>query len=278
MNTLPVDWIADRLMVEIHSYTPYNLTLMSANEWWGNQFFYWGAGFHSTTDAAHNATWGEEAHIESLFNKMKTKFVDNCIPVIMGEFGAMRRTRGDYTGPTTAENLALHLASRVHFYQYISDAARRYGIRLFIWDTGSTRSSGTLPAHNSFTVINRHTGAVVDPDIMNALLTGFNNGTNTISGCPTSPLTNLNSKGSTHNFEVLPNPNTGVFSIAINGFQGEGDILLYDALGNLIYTSSVSFYTTDQVEEIYLPELKSGIYYLSIANSMGYTSKKVIVK
>jgi endoglucanase len=283
MNPLnPTYWvedvIADRLMLEVHWYDPYNFCLMNADEWWGNQAFYWGTGYHSATDPAYNVTWGEEAAIESTFNKMKTRFVDNCIPVIIGEFGAMRRTAGSPTGPTSAENRALHLASREYFYEFISDAARRYGMRLFIWDTGNTKNGGTEPANNSMTVINRNTGAVVDPNIMNALLTGFNKGTNTISGCPTITANPLKAAKSDRNFEVLPNPNAGVFTIAINGYQGEGDISLYDALGKLIYTFSVNFTTNNMIEEVNLPELKSGIYYLSIANSQGNISKKLVVE
>jgi endoglucanase len=279
MNTMPTDAIADRLMVEIHDYGPYNFGLMDADQWWGNQAFYWGTGYHSTTDASHNATWGEESYFESQYNKMKTKFVDNCIPVIIGEFGAMRRTAGSPSGPTSAANLTLHLNSRVYFYQYVSDAARRYGMKIFIWDTGNTKSSGTLPADNSMTVINRSTGAVVDPNIMSALLTGFNNGTSTISGCPTATSTSISvSTVSTPDFEVLPNPNGGVFTIAINGYQGEGNISLYDVLGKLIYTSSVNFTSNNTIQEVYLPELRSGIYYLSIANSQGNTSKKLVVE
>jgi endoglucanase len=273
------DVIADRLMLEVHFYEPYNFCLMSADEWWGNQAFYWGAGYHSTTDAAHNATWGEEAYIESTFNKVKTRFVNNCIPVVIGEFGAMRRTAGSPTGPSSAANRTLHLNSRVYFYQYVSDAARRYGIRLFMWDAGSTKNSGTEPADNSMTVFNRNTGAVVDPNIINALLTGFNNGTNTISGCPTTVTANhLYSANSSRNFEVFPNPNTGVFTIVVNGYEGEENISLYDALGKLIYTSNVNFTTNNTIEEVYFPELKSGIYYLSIANSQGSTSQKLVVE
>ena len=70
MNTLPTDPTPGRLMVEVHYYSPYNYTLMDADQWWGNQFFYWGQGYHSTTDTAHNPTWGEEAYMDAEFQKM----------------------------------------------------------------------------------------------------------------------------------------------------------------------------------------------------------------
>lgn len=279
----PSNWVKDqisnRLMFEVHWYAPYNFCLMDADQSWGNQAFYWGSNYHSTTDAAHNSTWGEEAYIETSFNKMKTKFVDNCIPVIIGEFGALRRTKGSPTGPTSAENMALHLASREYFYQYISDAARRYGMRLFIWDTGNTKSGGTQPDDNSMTIINRNTGAVVDPNVMKGLKTGFNNGANTISGCPTIITANdLEVATSDRHFDIIPNPNAGVFTIAINGSHGEGDGSLYDVVGNLIHTFRVNYTNNNTMQEVNLPELKRGVYYLSIANSKGTMSQKVVVE
>ncbi|HSC66918.1 MAG TPA: glycoside hydrolase family 5 protein, partial [Cellvibrio sp.] len=57
---MPTDTVANKLMAEIHFYSPWNYTGMTKDESWGNQFFYWGKDFHSTTDTKHNPTWGEE--------------------------------------------------------------------------------------------------------------------------------------------------------------------------------------------------------------------------
>jgi hypothetical protein len=80
-------------MAEIHYYTPWNFTGMTKEESWGKQFFYWGAGNHSTTDTARNPTWGEEAALDALLGSMKTRFADKGIPVVVGEFGAIDRSR-----------------------------------------------------------------------------------------------------------------------------------------------------------------------------------------
>lgn len=85
MNTLPTDQIADRLMVEVHYYTPYQFCLMTQDASWGNMFYYWGSDCHSTTDVTRNATWGEESDVEYYFGLMKSKFVDQGIPVLIGE-------------------------------------------------------------------------------------------------------------------------------------------------------------------------------------------------
>jgi hypothetical protein len=88
MATLPTDQIDDRLIVEVHYYTPYQFCLMNEDANWGKMFYYWGKNYHSLTDVTRNATWGEESDVEKYFGWMKTKFVDKGIPVIIGEYGA----------------------------------------------------------------------------------------------------------------------------------------------------------------------------------------------
>jgi len=58
MNTMPVDTIGNRLMVEVHYYTPWNFCGMGKDESWGKMFYYWGNGYHSTINLTRNPTWG----------------------------------------------------------------------------------------------------------------------------------------------------------------------------------------------------------------------------
>lgn len=129
-NELPIDTIDERMMVEVHFYSPYNFTIMQEDESWGNQFYYWGDGFHSTTDTAHNPTWGEEDYVVEMFQLIKTKYVDKGIPVVMGEFGPTRRDN------LTGDDLALHLASRAYYLKVITEQANIHGLMPFYWDTG----------------------------------------------------------------------------------------------------------------------------------------------
>ena len=95
MNTLPVDPVPNRLMVEVHDYTPSTFTILTDGDVsWGNMVYYWGAGNHSTIEPDRNATYGEEDAIIAEFQKMKQKFVDKGIPVVLGEYAAWRRTAG----------------------------------------------------------------------------------------------------------------------------------------------------------------------------------------
>jgi aryl-phospho-beta-D-glucosidase BglC (GH1 family) len=162
MNSMPTDTVSGRMMAEVHYYSPYQYTLMTADASWGNQFFYWGNGFHSTTDTAHNATWGEEAYVDAEFAKMKTKFVNKGIPVVLGEFGTMRRT-----GTLTGANLTLHQNGRAYFLNYVSRSARTNGMLPFYWDSG-------VQGNNSWAVLNRWNNTTYDPQALNALIRGGN--------------------------------------------------------------------------------------------------------
>jgi aryl-phospho-beta-D-glucosidase BglC (GH1 family) len=159
MNTLPVDPIANRMMAEIHYYTPYQYCLMTSDQSWGKMFYYWGAAYHSTTDLTRNPTWGEEADVIKYFGMMKTKFVDKGIPVVLGEYAAIRRTS------LTGDALTLHLASRAYYLKYVTQQAKANGILPFFWDAGGLGDQGTG-------IFNRQTNTVFDQQALDALVQG----------------------------------------------------------------------------------------------------------
>jgi aryl-phospho-beta-D-glucosidase BglC (GH1 family) len=161
MNTMPSDQIANRLIVEVHYYSPYQFTIMDKDADWGKIFYYWGNGYHSTTDVSRNATWGEESYVEQWFRNMKTKFIDKGIPVIIGEFGAYKKT----ISPPSDQ--ALHNASIEYFHKYIVNSAVTKGIIPIYWDI-----NGGL--------FNRSTLAVTDQGKLNAIMQGAGVSTTTI--------------------------------------------------------------------------------------------------
>ncbi|WP_081155073.1 glycoside hydrolase family 5 protein [Niastella vici] len=138
MNTLPTDPTPNRMMTEVHYYSPYQFCLMSADATWGNMFYYWGQNNHSTIEPARNATWGEEDYVIAEFQKMKAKFADKGIPVILGEFGAYRRS--------TPLDMEKHQASVDHWATFVTNQAIANGLEPFWWDTGGllSRSSNTV--------------------------------------------------------------------------------------------------------------------------------------
>ncbi|OIR01149.1 xyloglucan-specific endo-beta-1,4-glucanase BoGH5A precursor [mine drainage metagenome] len=155
MNELPKDKIENRLMVEVHYYSPYQFCLMDKDASWGKRFFYWGKNNHSSTDTAHNATWGEENLMEEKFDLMKQKFVDKGIPVIIGEFGAYKRKL------PKGSNQKLHEASVEYFQEYLVKAAVSKGLVPFYWDV-------------NMGLFNRSSGKTLDEKIKQAITKGAN--------------------------------------------------------------------------------------------------------
>lgn len=150
MNTLPTDPSPNRLMVEVHNYDPYQFTLMSSDQSWGNMFYYWGQNNHSTIEPSRNATWGEEDWVITEFQKMKTKFADKGVPVVLGEYGAYRRT--------TPLDMDKHQASVDSWATFFTQQAIANGLKPFWWDTGG--------------MIDRSNYTVKDQRTLNAILLG----------------------------------------------------------------------------------------------------------
>ena len=153
MNDLPEDNIKDRLMVEVHYYTPYQFCLMNQDADWGKKFYYWGKDYHSKTDTAYNATWGEESTIEEKLGLMKQKFADKGIPVIIGEFGAYKRKL-----PAGADQ-QLHNASVEYFQKYFVRSAVSKGFVPFYWDV-------------NMGLFDRSKGKILDREIVKAIMQG----------------------------------------------------------------------------------------------------------
>ncbi|HXP89365.1 MAG TPA: glycoside hydrolase family 5 protein [Fibrobacteria bacterium] len=147
-----------RLMVEDHFY-PYQFCLMTADASWGKPFYYWGNGYHSTTDLAHNPTWGEETYVDSEFLEVVNKFGPD-VPVVIGEFGAVRRDT-----LTGTQNLTLHLASRRHFYNYVVSSAVSKGMIPIMWDAG-------VEGTDNMTFFHRANGGVYDLGLLNDIRAG----------------------------------------------------------------------------------------------------------
>ncbi len=159
MKRLPLDPVQGRMMAEIHYYTPWNFAGLARDESWGKQFYYWGKDHHSSTDPDRNPTWGEEDAVDRLFGLMKTQFVDHGIPVVLGEYGAIRRSS------LTGDTLQLHLDSRAWYLTYVTRQAKANGLIPFYWDNGGLRNRG-------FGIFDRRTNTVFDRQALDALILG----------------------------------------------------------------------------------------------------------
>ncbi len=152
--TMPTDSIANRLIVEIHHYDPYDYTLNPSGP-----CLAWGSSFPQYSQCA----WAQEAYHTDLFSQVRNKWVANGIPVIIGEWGVGGRPN-------------LNMASREYYYEFLTRTAQQNGIKTFVWDIGVPPSQSGGNA-----LLNRSTGAIVDQGALNAIMRGVGGGSTTFA-------------------------------------------------------------------------------------------------
>lgn len=146
---MPYDSADKRMMVEVHYYTPYNFCLMDEDLSWGKMEYFWGDGYDKYAVGEYQgrwSSWATQSYVSTEFAKMKSKFVDKGIPVILGEFAAARRELKD---PVAQQ---AHDESRNHFHACVAQEAKNYGLVPFMWDTG-----GLLDRRNGMAVLDSYT-------------------------------------------------------------------------------------------------------------------------
>ncbi len=120
------------IIAEIHAYRPYKFAL--AND--GTQV----STFNEATD---------KGELVEMFNNLKSKFLNNGVPVIIDEFGAMNRDNEDQR------------AAWVKCYLELADS---YGIPCVWWDNNLFAGNG-----EQFGLLNRGTLQIQYPKIMAAM-------------------------------------------------------------------------------------------------------------
>jgi len=134
MTTLPHDPVPNRLMLEVHFYSPYNFNMVHDGDLSGvKAVYYWGAGNHSTIDPDRNATFGEEDAVVAELGQMK-KFVDQGIPVVIGEYATFRRT--PEFGAGTPLDTLMHNKSVDYWTTFVTKTMKANGFLPFWWEIG----------------------------------------------------------------------------------------------------------------------------------------------
>jgi endoglucanase len=147
--SLPTDSASNRLMVEVHFYDPYDYTLNQSGP-----CLAWGSPYPQYSQCS----WAQESYVDDLFSRMRNKWVNAGVPVIIGEYGVATRSN-------------LNMASRQYWNEYVNRSAKTHGLKTFYWDNGVQPS-----ASNGFALFNRSTGAVTDQGVVDAIKRGFNGG------------------------------------------------------------------------------------------------------
>ena len=157
-DVMPQDAVPNAMMLEVHFYSPYNFTMMTKDESWGYQAYYWGTGNH-VSGSNYNATWGEESYMQSQMRQMRSKYTSKGIPVIMGEFGTLWRNMPE------GENQEKHDASIYSWYYNLCRYAVYNGVVPFVWDTNACHRP-------SMDVLNRKTLTVFNQKALNGIING----------------------------------------------------------------------------------------------------------
>ena len=138
---LPADTIANKLIVSVHAYVPYEFALESS--------------FNRTTWSSSNPY--DTAPINDAVDYIYNRFVSNNIPVIMGEFGAVNKN---------------NLNARADWAYYYVNYAANKGIKCFWWDNGAFTAKENT---DSFALLNRSNSQIVFPEIVTAMVNAAHN-------------------------------------------------------------------------------------------------------
>jgi endoglucanase len=133
---LPSDNTANKLIVSIHSYTPYDFALNTSKT-----FNKWDPASSSDT-----------VLITRMLDRVYNTFVSKGIPVIMGEFGAMNKDNED---------------ARADWAEFYVSYAKSKNIPCIWWDNGAFTGDGEL-----FGLINRKNNTFPYPKVIIDLMRG----------------------------------------------------------------------------------------------------------
>ena len=160
MTTLPADNIPNKLILEVHDYTPATFTILTEGDVsWGKMVYYWGAGNHSTIEPERNATGEEETLIDNEFKRIKENFVDKGIPVMLGEYGAWKRN-AIHNANYLPKDLDKHNQSVDYWTGYVTKQAKANGIIPYYFETGF--------------MFDRANNVVKDQPLFDAIIAGYN--------------------------------------------------------------------------------------------------------
>ena len=126
---------ANRLMVAMHDYDPYDYTLNTEN---------FVRQFGHTADPQLKVSGDNEAGLRWTFDQIKSTYIDKGIPVYLGEMGCSRHSDEDYP-------------FQKYYMEYFCKAAADRTLPLYVWDNGV---KGIGPEKHCY--IDHATGAFAD--------------------------------------------------------------------------------------------------------------------
>lgn len=136
MNDLVLPENDDKIIVSVHAYLPYKFALDG-----------------DLTQREFTPDEGSASEILDLLDRLKTKYTDNNIAVIIGEFGARAKANTEI---------------RAEWATYYISKAKEAGIPCVWWDNGAFSGMG-----ENFGLLNRKTCTWEFPEIVEGLMKGL---------------------------------------------------------------------------------------------------------
>ncbi len=126
--------VVSNLIASVHTYTPYDFCLQD------------------TQTTFTPATDGQQ--IDSVFRGIRSVFLDEGIPVVIGETGATEKGNSE---------------ERVKWAEFMGRESKAYGVPIVLWDNGSNTHKGG----ESHAYINRSTCEWLYPEVIQSLFAGY---------------------------------------------------------------------------------------------------------
>lgn len=151
-----------RLILSVHFYDPWDYCGKEERD-----IFLWGQKGQEICelygiDSGYVADWGDESYMRRQFARLKEKYINNGIPVVLGEFGCIDKSSVNADiGDKIAEN-------RAYYVGYVAKTAAQNGITPIYWDNGFNGQYG-------LGVFDRRELTQTQPKIIEALVNGVKN-------------------------------------------------------------------------------------------------------
>lgn len=124
---------AGKVMVAVHFYDPFDYASGSKYTEWGH-----------TANRDKKANWGDEDNVRSKFSALYGRFIAQGIPCYLGEYGCVNRANEH------------DRAFQNYYMEYVTRAARLFGLPCFLWDNGAYNGDG-----ENFGYINHGNGSYI---------------------------------------------------------------------------------------------------------------------
>lgn len=135
----PNDTASNRLILSVHFYDPYTFALEAEKNVWGEK------------SQGNKDDWGQESNVIEQFDLLKSTYIDQGLPVVLGEYGATHQAGFE--------------EYRRYYMEYVTKAAVDRGIVPIYWDNG-----GTSSGKENLGLFHRATAEVAFPAVLEAMI------------------------------------------------------------------------------------------------------------